>query len=84
MSHKAKGVVALEQGRPVSLETILVPDPGRVKPWSTSKPAVSATPTCTTGRGGFRTIFRSFWAMRQPAKWWLSVRTSAGSSPGPS
>ena len=28
MSHKAKGVVALEQGRPVSLETILVPDPG--------------------------------------------------------
>jgi S-(hydroxymethyl)mycothiol dehydrogenase len=28
MSHKAKGVVALEQGHPVSLETIVVPDPG--------------------------------------------------------
>ena len=28
MSHKAKGVVALEQGNRVSVETIIVPDPG--------------------------------------------------------
>ncbi len=28
MSHKAKGVVALEQGHRVSVETIIVPDPG--------------------------------------------------------
>ena len=28
MSHTTKGVVALEQGKPVSLETINVPDPG--------------------------------------------------------
>jgi S-(hydroxymethyl)mycothiol dehydrogenase len=28
MSHKTKGVVALEQGHPVSLETVIVPDPG--------------------------------------------------------
>jgi S-(hydroxymethyl)mycothiol dehydrogenase len=28
MSHKTQGVVALEQGHPVSLETVIVPDPG--------------------------------------------------------
>ena len=28
MSHRATGVVAREQGAPVSLETIIVPDPG--------------------------------------------------------
>ena len=28
MNHEVQGVVALERGRPVSLETILVPDPG--------------------------------------------------------
>jgi S-(hydroxymethyl)mycothiol dehydrogenase len=28
MSHKSKAVVAREQGQPVSLETIIVPDPG--------------------------------------------------------
>lgn len=28
MSHEVQGVVALERGKPVSLETVLVPDPG--------------------------------------------------------
>ncbi len=28
MSHKATGVVARKQGAPVSLETVIVPDPG--------------------------------------------------------
>ena len=50
MSHEVQAVVALEQGKPVSLETILVPFPGPARRLSGCRRAGSAIPTSTTGK----------------------------------
>ena len=48
VSHEVQAVVALEQGKPVSLETIVVPSPGPARRWSGYRRAGSAIPTSTT------------------------------------
>ena len=49
MTHEVQAVVALERGKPVSLETIVVPSPGPARRWSGWRRAGSAIPTSTTG-----------------------------------
>ncbi len=39
MYHEVQGVVALGRGRPVSLETVLVPDPGPGEALVRTRPA---------------------------------------------
>ena len=48
MPQQVQGIIARSKGAPVELVTINVPDPGRARPWSRSRRAASATPTCTT------------------------------------
>ena len=60
-----------QKGAPVTLETILVPDPGPARPWWTSSPAASATPTCTTSWVASATTSPSCSATRPPA--WSSA-----------
>ena len=50
MSHEVQAVVALERGKPVSLETIVVPSPGQARRSSGCKRAGSAILTSTTGK----------------------------------
>jgi len=64
MVHEVQGVIAREKGAPVEVTTILVPDPGPGERSCGSRPAVSATPICTTGRVGSMMSSRFFLAMR--------------------
>ena len=57
MPSEVKGVVARARGEPVSLETIVVPDPGPGEAVVRCRPAGSATPTCTTARAGINDDF---------------------------
>ena len=50
MSHEVQAVVALEQGKPVSLETIVVPAPGPARRWCGYRRAGYAIPTSTTAK----------------------------------
>jgi len=72
---KVQGVVALGRGRPVSLETVLVPDPGPGE----ALVRVQACGVCHTDlhyrEGKSQTASRSCWAMRRPAKWSMSGPT---------
>jgi hypothetical protein len=80
MASQVQGIVAMDKGEPVSLVTIVVPDPGRVRPSSPSRRAVSAIPICTTARAGSTTSFRSFSDTRLRASSRKSDLTSLRSS----
>ena len=69
MPQKVRGVVAHKKGEPVSVETIIVPDPGpgeaaRAASW----PAGCATPTSTTAKAASTTTSRSSSATRRPGE----------------
>jgi hypothetical protein len=77
VSVSVPGIVARGKGQPVSLETIVVPDPGpRARPGYGSRPVGSATPTCTTGKAASTTSSRFYSATRQRASLTRSVQTS--------
>ncbi len=79
MAHEVRGVVARSKGAPVSLETIIVPDPGPGEArGARSRPAGSATPTCTTARAASTTTSRSCSATRRPAWSRRSARRDLG------
>ena len=84
MASEVRGVVALAKGRPVSVVTIVVPDPGPGEAVVRSRPAACATPTCTTARAASTTTSRSCSATRRPAWWRRSGPTSPRSRPATS
>jgi len=55
MPAHVQAVIAREKGAPVTLETVVIPDPGRARRWCACRPAASATPICTTGRAASAT-----------------------------
>ena len=59
MPQTVKGVIARSKGAPVELVDVVVPDPGPGEAVVTSRPAGSATPTCTTARAASTTTSRS-------------------------
>ena len=67
MSTQTRGVVARAKGAPVTLETIVVPDPGPGE----AVVAVKACGVCHTDlhyrEAGSTTTFRFSWATRPPA-----------------
>ena len=77
MPHEVQGVVALAKGEPVTVETILVPDPGPGE----ALVRVQACGVCHTDlhyrEGGINDDSRSCSDTRRPAWWSPSVRMSA-------
>ena len=59
MAQQVRGVVARSKGAPVSIETIVVPDPGPGEAVVRCRPAACATPTCTIARAASTTTSRS-------------------------
>ena len=67
MTTEVRGVIAKAVGEPVTIETVLVPDPGPGEALVTSRPAGSATQTSTTARVASATTSPSCSATRPPA-----------------
>ena len=83
MPQTVKGVIARSQGRRrSSSSTSSCPTRARARRSWRSRPAGSATPTCTTARAASTTTSRSCSATRRPASSRRSARASPTSRPG--
>jgi len=75
MSQKVRGVVARSKGAPVTIETIVIPDPGPGE----AVVAVQACGVCHTDlhyrEGGINDEFPSCSATRRPVWWSRSAPT---------
>lgn len=83
MIHEVRGVVALSKGAPVTVETVLVPDPGPGE----ALVAVQACGVCRTDlhyrKAGSTTSSPSSWVTRPPGWWKPSMTLSDGTALAP-